>query len=107
MAVKPYELTVGQMVVDAINAFLSAAALHLGEATSTGERVAEPRSSEAWLALMGAIALVDELTPQMGETVQSHFRQSLDGLLLKFAERYPDEDVPAPGLFLLKQGQPG
>jgi hypothetical protein len=56
---------------------------------------------------MGASALVDELSAQMGETVRSHFRQSLDGLLLKFAERFPDEEVPMPGLLLAKQGLAG
>lgn len=103
MATTPSELTVGQMVVDAINTFLSAASLHLGDATASGERVAVPRASEAWLALMGASALIEELSGQMSESVQTHFRQTLDGLLRRFAERFPDEEVPVPGLVLAKQ----
>ncbi len=96
------EFKVGQLVADAINAFLSAAALHLGEATPDGEQVAMPSPSEAWLALMGASALVGELSEHMAAPMRQYFQQALDSLLLKFAERFPDEEVPAPGLLLAK-----
>ena len=92
------ELHVGQLLADAINAFLSAAALHLGESTGQGGKVAQPSPTEAWLALMGASALVSELSPHMAEAMRQYFRQSLDALLLKFAERFPDEVLPMPGL---------
>lgn len=92
------ELNVGQLVADAINAFLSAAALHLGESTGQGGTVAQPNPTEAWLALMGASALVSELSPHMAEPMRQYFAQALDGLLHKFAERHPDELLPLPGL---------
>lgn len=92
------ELHVGQLVADAINAFLSAAALHLGESTGQGGNVVQPSPTEAWLALMGASALVSEISPHMAEPMRQYFRQALDKLLLTFAERFPDEVVPVPGL---------
>jgi len=93
------ELHVGQLVADAINAFLSAAALHLGEPTDQGGRVAQANPTEAWLALMGASALVSELSPHMADPMRQYFSQALDALLLKFGERFPDEVLPLPGLF--------
>jgi hypothetical protein len=96
------ELNVDQLVSDAINAFLSAAALHLGEPTPEGGRVSEPRASEAWLALMGASALVGELAEHMAAPMRRYFEQALDALLIRFAERFPEEEVPAPGLFLAR-----
>ncbi|MNX46370.1 hypothetical protein D3C86_769090 [compost metagenome] len=92
------ELHVGQLVADAINAFLSAAALHLGESTAQGSRVAQANPTEAWLALMGASALVGELSPHMAESMRQYFSQALDALLLTFGERFPDEVLPLPGL---------
>lgn len=92
------ELHVGQLVADAINAFLSAAALHLGDSTAAGGHVPQASPTEAWLALMGASALVSELSPHMAEPMRRYFRQALDSLLVTFAERYPDEVVPLPGL---------
>ena len=97
------DLKVGQLVADAINAFLSAAALHLGETTPDGERVSEANPAEAWLALMGASALVGELAEHMADPMRAYFQQTLDTLLMRFAERFPGEEVPAPGLFLAKQ----
>lgn len=92
------ERSVGQLVADAINSFLSAAALLLGSATAGGASVAKPNPSEAWLALMGASALINELSPHMGEPMRQYFSLALDRYLKVFAERYPDEVVPLPGL---------
>lgn len=90
-------IPVDQMVADALNAFLSAAALQLGEPDSDGNRL-QPNPSEAWLALMGASALTQGLGPVMAEAVRTHFGRILDALLARFAEAFPDEVVPMPGL---------
>jgi hypothetical protein len=90
-------LPVDQMVIDSLNAFLSAASLHLGEALPNGQRVV-PNPTEAWLALMGASALLTGLSDVMAEPVRTPVEQTLDTLLRRFAERYPEEVVPVPGL---------
>ena len=97
MAQMQSELHVGQLVADAINAFLSAAALHLGLGNQTGA-TPSGNATEAWLAIMGASALVSELSPHMAEPMRRYFTTALDEILQAFAARYPDEVVPLPGL---------
>lgn len=97
MAQMQSEVHVGQLLADAINAFLSAAALHLGMGSQAGETV-EGNPTEAWLAIMGASALVSELSPHMAEPMRKYFGKALDEVLQAFAARYPDEVVPLPGL---------
>lgn len=75
-----------------LQSFLTAAALHLGQALPDGTRLPHPDAHEAWRALLAADALVRALAPWLDDA----FRRALQDLAAAFALAHPTLAVPAP-----------
>jgi hypothetical protein len=88
--------TVGQLVISAIEAFFSAAALHLGESLPDGRKLDQTDPMEAWRALLGASALLNQLGPLMADAKLVPYQAGLDHLLAKLAAEYPTTRFPVP-----------
>jgi hypothetical protein len=93
-ALEPF--TVGQLVVSAIEAFFSAAALHLGESLPDGRKLDVTDPLEAWRALLGASALLMQLGPLMADAKLLPYQAGLDHMLAKLAADYPTTRFPVP-----------
>lgn len=91
---EPAGFTVGQLTATAIDSFLSAAALHLGEPLPSGRTIAERDPVEAYLALVAASALLDQLGPVMNDDIKLPFQAGLSNLAKLFATTYPRVRVP-------------
>lgn len=89
---------VAEIVVTSLEALLSAAALHLGDAMPDGRGLpADQRDPvEAWFALLGAGALVDQLGPLMQAERRDGWRTRIAGLVERLAKAHPDRRFPAP-----------
>lgn len=88
--------SVAEMVVTSLEAFMSAAALNLGEATPDGRNLAAPDALEAWRALLAATGLLNQFSPMMNETLLVPYQAGLAHLLQTFVARHPDLEVPVP-----------
>ena len=89
---------VGRQVETALKAFLSAAALHLGDALPDGSRLPAPDPEEAWRALLCAVALADALGPVMPPALHATYDPALEALLARFAAAHGTRELPPPGL---------
>jgi hypothetical protein len=89
---------VAEIVVTSLEALLSAAALHLGEALPDGRQLAvtERDPVEAWMALLSASALVEQMGRYMNETARKAFEGKLQALVDKLAAQHGDKQFPAP-----------
>lgn len=87
----------GELVVTALDALLSAAALHMGKLMPDGRGLAEPDPMEAWIALLGASALYAQLQPLFDEEATAVYRQELVTLLEQFGTEHAGLAVPTPG----------
>lgn len=76
----------------ALQGFLSAASLHLGETASDGTRIEQADPQEAWKALLAADALLKALGP----LAHADFRQAQAHLARRLAERHPTSEFPLP-----------
>ncbi|MDB5098173.1 MAG: hypothetical protein JWM80_2594 [Cyanobacteria bacterium RYN_339] len=90
--------TVGEVVGTSLDAFFSAAALHLGEPDREGRKLKQPDPIEAWLAMISASAVLMQLRPIMTEPMRAPYEGELRRLAERFARLHPDVQVPAPGL---------
>lgn len=90
--------TVGEVVGTSLDAFLTAAALHLGEPDRNGKHIQQPDPIEAWIAMISASALLMQLRPIMTDAMRAPYEQALRQLADRFAAQHPDVRVPAPGL---------
>lgn len=88
--------TVGQLAATAIEAFFSAAALHLGEALPDGRKLDATDPMEAWRAILGASALINQLGPLMIDARLMPYQAGLDHLLAEIARRHPTMEFPMP-----------
>lgn len=88
--------TVGQLVVSSIEAFFSAATLHLGEALPDGRRLPATDPMEAWRALLAASALLSQLGPLMAPEKLMPYQAGLDYLLNQLATQHPTMAFPVP-----------
>lgn len=89
---------VAEVVVTSLEALISAAALHLGDAMPDGRGLpADQRDPvEAWFALLGAGALVDQLGPLMQAEIRDAYRSRIEGLVDRLAKEHPARKFPAP-----------
>lgn len=90
------ELRVSTIARTTIQGLFSAAALHLGEAMPDGRTLEQPDPQEAWLALLSAGALLDQFYPLLSEEVEAPYRQVMQGLAERLAERHADIQLPMP-----------
>lgn len=88
--------TVGEVVLTSLEALLSAAALHLGEAMPDGRRLDTPDPQEAWLALLSASALLNHVGALMKPEHLAPRQATLDRLLKRLAERHPTTRFTLP-----------
>ena len=86
--------SVGTLVATALDSFLSAAALHLGDALPSGRTLADRDATEAFLALVAASALLDQLGPVMNDDVKLPFQAGLANLARRFAAQHPRVALP-------------
>ena len=88
--------TVAEVMVTAMEALLSAAALHLGDALPDGRQLPAERRDpmEAWLALVGVAAWLEQLGPMMAEQIRGGYNERTEALLARLASRYPDASFP-------------
>jgi hypothetical protein len=89
---------VAEVVVTSLEALISAAALHLGDALPDGRALptADQDADEAWFALLAAGALVDQLGPMMDPKIRQGWQDRLGELAERLAEAYPQKEFPAP-----------
>lgn len=89
---------VAEVVVTSLEALISAAALHLGDAMPDGCALgaADRDPNEAWFALLAASALVDQLGPMMDVGLREGWQARLSGLAERLAQAYPQKEFPAP-----------
>ena len=89
---------VAEVVVTSLEALISAAALHLGDALPDGRAlaVADRDPGEAWFALLAAGALVDQLGPMMDVAIREGWQDRISGLAERLAEAHPHRQFPAP-----------
>lgn len=97
MSATPVAQTV---IATSLESLLRAAALHLGEATAEGARLAAPDPQEAWRALLASEALITALDRLMHPA----FQAELARLATRLAERHPALDFPVPAS--LTEGRP-
>ncbi|MDB5096931.1 MAG: hypothetical protein JWM80_1352 [Cyanobacteria bacterium RYN_339] len=90
--------SIGDQVLASLHGFLSAAALHLGEPSADGAKLAAPDPQEAWRALLAAVALADRLGPVMPPAELALVEAPLARLLERFAELHPDLPLATPGI---------
>jgi hypothetical protein len=97
MSAEPMEpFSVGQLVLTSLEAFLNAAALHLGDALPDGRRLDATDPQEAWRALLGASALLNQFGPLMKGDKLVPYEAGLAHLLERLGQAYPDARFPAP-----------
>ncbi|MDB5095790.1 MAG: hypothetical protein JWM80_211 [Cyanobacteria bacterium RYN_339] len=89
---------VAEIVVTSLEALLSAAALHLGEALPDGRQLApiERDPIEAWMALLSASALVEQMGRYMRDDLRQTFEGKLQALVTKLAANHADRQFPVP-----------
>lgn len=89
---------VAEIVVTSLEALISAAALHLGEQLPDGRQLPEAERDpiEAWMAILGASSLVDQLGRYMRDDLRQTFETRVQGLTEALATRYGDRPFPAP-----------
>ena len=89
---------VAEVVVTSLEALISAAALHLGDRMPDGRGLTTGQQDpvEAWFALLGAGALVDQLGPLMQAEIRDGYRSRIEGLVDRLAKGYPTKKFPAP-----------
>lgn len=92
-------LPVGQVIGESIDALLLAAALHLGEATPDGRRLARPSGDEAWRALLAASAMIHAVGPMMEPMVASRYAAALQANLELLKRRFPQREFTVPAIF--------
>lgn len=90
---------VGQVIGESIDALLLAAALHLGEATPDGRRVARPNADEAWRAILAASAMIHAVGDMMEPLVASRYAAALQANLELLKRRFPNREFPIPAIF--------
>lgn len=90
---------VGQVIGESIDALLLAAALHLGESTPDGRRVARPDADEAWRAILAAGAMVHAVGGMMDPLVASRYAAALQANLELLKRRFPHREFPVPPIF--------
>lgn len=81
-----------EVIATSLESLLAAAALHLGEATASGARLAAPDPQEAWRALLAAEAVISALDRLMHPA----FQAELARLAALLAERHPALALPVP-----------
>lgn len=89
-------VSAGEVLATSLEAFISVAALNLGDSTAEGQRLEQPEPREAWFALMAASALLIELRPMLDEAIAEYYRVAVLGLLQRFAREHAELQVPAP-----------
>lgn len=89
---------VAEIVVTSLEALISAAALHLGEALPDGRKLSEAERDpvEAWMALLSASALVEQMGRYMRDDLRQTFEKRVTGLVEQLAAKYGDRQFPAP-----------
>lgn len=80
----------------ALQSFLAAASLHLGEPLADGTRLAAPDAQEAWKALLAADALLRALGPLASD----EFKGAFAHLTRRFASQNPEGQFPLPPRFV-------
>jgi hypothetical protein len=103
-SVAPFK--VATVIVTALEALISAAALNLGEALG-GNRVLAPGERdphEAWIALLSVSTLLDTLGPLMHAETRESYQARVAGLAGLLASQYPETPfaVPTPGVSSLE-----
>jgi hypothetical protein len=88
----------GPYAVKAIDAFLLAASLHLGGENPEGKTLKNPEPMEAWLAILGARALLRDLGTYMSDALKVPLDARLLNLGNEFARLHPAMQVPVPEL---------
>ena len=81
-----------EVIATSLESLLAAAALHLGEATAEGARLAAPDPQEAWRALLAADALISSLD----RLVHPAFKGEMARLAALLAARHPALELPVP-----------
>jgi hypothetical protein len=92
--------TVSELIATSLDALVSAASLHLGEALPDGRRLDQPDPMEAWRALLAIHALLGQLGPMMDDGAIAPFKNAYAYLIKRLAERHPGEEFPVPGPLL-------
>ncbi|MFP5501271.1 MAG: hypothetical protein ACLGIN_02200 [Candidatus Sericytochromatia bacterium] len=80
------------VIATSLESLLAAAALHLGEATAEGARLAGPDPQEAWRALLAADAMIQALD----RLVHPAFKAETSRLAALLAARRPALALPVP-----------
>jgi hypothetical protein len=91
---KPF--VVGEVVATSLEALLSAAALHLGEAMPDGRKLAKTDPQEAWRALMAATGMLRYVGPLMDKAIADGYQATLQKRLALLAARHPNVEFPIP-----------
>jgi hypothetical protein len=92
--------TVAEVVLTSLEALLSAARLHLGEAMADGRRLDQTDPQEAWRALLAASALVSHTGALMAPEALAPRQAELERLLALLAERHPSAQFAVPAHLL-------
>lgn len=87
---------VGYLVAASLEAFFATAEGHLGDARPDGSRVALPDPQEAYLALLAASSLVDQLCHVMAPALHQTYATRLERLLALYEARHPGPHAEAP-----------
>lgn len=86
-----------EVAVRSLQAFLAAAAVHMGDALADGSKLLEGDPVEAWIALVSADALVTQLAPAMPDDEAEGFRHTIQQLSERLVATFPEAQLPVPG----------
>lgn len=81
--------SVSELTLTILEGFLTAASMHMGEASPEGVRLEKPEPMQAWLALKSAGALLDQLAPIMNADVRVPLHARLTYLFETFEAKVP------------------
>lgn len=90
--------TVAEIVFSSLDALLAAARMNLGHSDALGRKMDTPDPIEAWVAMMSASALLQQLQPVLPAKVRAPYEQELAELVQRFSAKHADLQVPTPGL---------
>jgi hypothetical protein len=86
----------GQLITTALDGFISAAYLNLGEPLPDGRALEQSDPMEAWMSIMAASALFVDLNPFFGDEIRGVYGPALKHVLDLFTAQHADFPVPAP-----------